>query len=333
MRTRTKLTLFAAVALGGMAYANQRVALGYRPIYSEVEGEPDIYPWDEGVAYFHVKGEGQPIVLLHDFTVGASSQQMQPLFDRLAEHYRVYALDWLGYGQSTRPPLEYTAETYERMLSGFLADVVRGPAVVVAAGPAAAVAVHLAWLQTEKISRLVLVCPTGVDRMIEAPRLYQDVMRWLLKTPTVGTFIYNLIASERVIRWRLRNRVFFEPSAVTDEMVRYLWVSAHQPGAKWGPLSHWTGTLNLCTAYEFTAMAQPTMVVWGQQARETPVEEIQGFKRLRPSARYRAFDRTGQWPQYEAAGPFAALIHNWIEGRDVGAAAIFPGDGAAQPRE
>jgi pimeloyl-ACP methyl ester carboxylesterase len=326
VRTSSKLLLLGAAALGGMAYANQVVARGYRPIYSEIDGEPDIFGWDEGIAYYHEKGEGQPVVLLHDFTVGASSQQMRPLFDRLTEHYHVYALDWLGYGQSTRAPAEYTAEGYERLLSAFLTDVVAAPAVVVAAGPAAAIAVHLAWLQSDKISRLVLVCPTGVDRMVEAPRLVQDVARWVLKIPTVGLFLYNLVASEPAIRWRLRNRVFFEPSLATDDLVRYLWVSAHQPGAKWGPLAFWTGLLNLCDAYEFTAMTQPALVVWGQQARETPVEEIRGFKRLRPSARYRAFDRTGQWPQYEAAKPFAALVHNWIEGRDAGAAAIFPGE-------
>lgn len=326
MKMSTKLMLLGVATLGGMAYANQRVDRSYRPIYSEIDAEPDIYGWDGGIAYYHEKGTGQPVVLLHDFTVGASSQQMRPLFDRLTEHYHVFALDWPGYGQSTRAPGEYTAEAYERLLSGFLSDVVRDPAIVVAAGPAAAIAVHLAWLQADKVARLVLSCPTGVDRMVEAPRLVQDVARWLMKVPTLGTFVYNLIASAPAIRWRLRNRVFFEPSLVTEEMVRYQWVAAHQPGAKWGPLSYWTGLLNLCIAYEFTATTQPTMVVWGQQARETPVEEIQGFKRLRPNARYRAFDRSGQWPQYEAAGPMAALIHNWVRGRDVGAAAIFPGE-------
>lgn len=326
MNWGTRLLLVGAAALGGMAYVNHRVARGYRPVYTDIDGEPDIYAWGDGIAYYHAKGDGAPIVLLHDFGIGASSQQMQPLFERLADGYHVYAVDWIGYGQSTRPARDHTAQDCERFLSGFLGDVVGAPAVVVAAGPAAAIAVHLAWLQPEKISRLVLICPTGIERMIEAPGLRHRLLGALMKVPTVGLFIFNLLASEAAIRRRLRERVFFDPSLAVDALVRQLWVSAHQPGAKWGPVSAATGLLNLCVAYEFASLSQPTMVVWGQQARQTPVEDIRGFKRLRPSARYRAFDRCGQWPQHEAAGPFAALLRNWIEGSDVGAAAIFPGE-------
>lgn len=325
MHSCAKALLAAGAALAGMAYANHRVTLGYKPMHDELNADPDIFTWQDGILYYHVKGSGKPIVMLHDFTVGASAQQMQPSFDRLAVGYRVYAPDWLGYGQSTRPDREYSADLYEAMLSDFLTEVVREPAIVVASGPAAAIATRLAWSMPEKVERLVLIYPTGVDRMVAPPSLAQDVARWLLKLPVIGEFIYNVAASRPMLRWRLRNRIFFEPAMATDALVEHTWVAAHQPGAKWGPLAYWTGLLNRSVAYELASLPQETMIVWGQQAREVPVEEIQGFKRYRPKARYRAFDRCGQWPQYEAAQAFSALVRNWIEGRDHGAAAIFPG--------
>ena len=320
------LLLAAAAAFGGMVYVNRRVANAYRPIYSELDGEPSIYSWGDGVVYYHAKGQGQPIVMLHDFGIAASAYQMKPTYDRLAEEYRVCAPDWLGYGLSTRPAVEHTAAAYVRMLGDFVGEVIKSPAIIMAAGPAAAYAVRLAHREPDKVSHLILLCPTGVERMVAPASKWQQAARTLLNLPVVGTFVFNLLASKAALRWDLRHRVFFDPKLVTTEMVEYTWASAHQPGAKWGPISYWTGLLNLPIANELGALQQPTMIVWGQQARQTPVEEIQGFKRYRPDARYRAFDRCGQWPQYEASRAFSALVRNWLQGKDKGAAAIFPGE-------
>ncbi|MGQ9554645.1 MAG: alpha/beta fold hydrolase [Anaerolineae bacterium] len=321
-----KCLLAVAAAFAGMIYVNRRVANAYRPIYSELDGQPNIYSWGDGVIYYHSKGQGQPIVMLHDFGIVANSYQMKPTYDRLAESYRVYAPDWLGYGLSTRPAVEHTAEAYVQLLSDFLAEVIKEPAVVIAAGPAAAYAVCLAHREPDKVSHLVLLYPTGVERMVGPASKWQKAARNLFRLPVIGTFVFNLLASKAALRWDLRNRVFFDAKLVTMEMVEYAWANAHQPGAKWGPVSCWTGLLNLAIADDLSALQQPTMIVWGQQARKAPVEEIQGFKRYRPDVRYRAFDRCGQWPQYEAAHAFSALVHNWLQGKDKGAAAIFPGE-------
>lgn len=326
MNRCTKLLLLSAAALGGMAYANHRVAGAFRPLYSDVDGRPGIYPWREGIVYYHAKGEGQPVVLLHDLSLLGGSHQMRPAYDALAREYRVYAVDWLGYGQSTRPAADYTADQYEALLGDFLAEVVGEPAVVVAAGTSAAYAVRVAHARPELVSHLVLVCPTGVERAIAAPTAAQSLLRRVLRLPIVGPFIFNVLTSRPALKWHLRGRVFFDAGPVTPDLVEYMWVATHQPGARWAPISHWAGLTNRSIAYELSALKQPVMVAWGQQARQTPVEEIQGFKWYRPDARFRAFDRSGQWPQHEAARAFSALVRNWLQGKDKGAAAVFPGE-------
>ena len=326
MRKSTKFFLFVGAALGGMALVNRRIAEAYRPVFSDLDGEPGIYTWRDGVVYYRVKGNGEPMVMVHDFGAAASSYQMKPAYDRLTSDYRVYCLDWLGYGESTRPAIDYTAGAYEQLLADFIADVIAGPAIVIAAGPSAAFAARLAHRQPERVSRLVLVNPTGVERMAGTPTPRQRLLGAVLKLPVLGQFIFNLLVSKPVLEWNLKNRIFFDASQVTPRMVDYMWVTAHQPGARWAPASYWSGLLNLPIAHDLSELEQPTMIVWGQQARITPVEDIQGFKRYRPDARYRALDRTRQWPQYEAAPAFSALVRNWIQGKDKGAAAIFPGE-------
>jgi len=327
VRKGLKLLLFAGAAMGGMAYVNYRVGQAYRPAFSALDGEPDLYSWRDGLVYYEVQGEGMPIVLLHDLGMVSSSYQMKPLVERLAAGYKVYTMDWLGYGLSTRPETEYTAGAYEQLLGDFLTDVVKEPAVLVAAGKAAAYAVCLASRRPELVTRLVLICPEGLE-MPPSPRRLAllTALRALLKAPVLGTFVFNLLASRPALGWYLRNRIFFDAALASEEVLEYAWVTAHQPGARWAPLSNWTGLTTLAVADDLVALQQPVLIGWGQQARQTPVERIQAFKRLLPSARYRAFDRCGQWPQFEAAKALGALVRNWIEGKDKGAAAIFPGE-------
>ncbi|NPV07762.1 MAG: alpha/beta hydrolase [Anaerolineae bacterium] len=331
MRKLSKLLLLTGAAMGGMVLVNRRLAEAYRPIYSEVDGEPGIYVWRDGVVYYHSKGAGDPMVLLHGFHPFSSSHEMKPVYDELSRDYRVYAVDWLGYGQSNRPPVEHTAGAYQQLLADFIGDVIQAPAIVVAAGPGAAFAARLAHRQPEKVARLILVNPTGVEELAEPPNALQRAIRYILRLPVVGDFAFNLVTSKPALRWSLKNRVFFDASQVTESLVEYAWTTSHQPGAKWGPLSYWSGLLNLCVAQDLAALQQPTMVIWGQQARYAPVEGIQGFKRYKPDARYRAFDRTREWPQVENPKAFNALVRNWLQGKDYGAAAIFPGE--VEPEE
>ena len=321
-----KVVVLAGTALGGMALLNRHIDEGYRPIPGSVDGEPGSYIWRDGVIYYHVKGEREPVLLLHGFHPLSNSAEMQPLYDALATDHRVYALDWLGYGQSNRPPVDPSAGAYQQLLSDYLTDVVRAPAIVVASGPGAAFAVRLARRQPEKVSRLILVNPTGVDQMADKPSLPRRLAGAVLKLPVVGDFLYNLATSRPALRWELSHRIFFDPAQATEDMVERAHVTAHQPGAKWAPLSYWSGRLNLGIAGDIAALQQPTMVIWGQQARYAPIEGIRGFKRYMPNARYRAFDRTREWPQVENPKAFNALVRNWLEGKDHGAAAIFPGE-------
>jgi pimeloyl-ACP methyl ester carboxylesterase len=332
MRKGLKCLLLMGAAVGGMAYANYRVAQAYRPAFSALDGQPDLYSWRDGLVYYQVQGEGEPLLLLHDLGIASSSYEMKPLVDRLSASYKVYTLDWLGYGLSTRPETEYTAGAYEQLLGDFLTDVVKGPAVLVAAGAAAAYAVRLANRHPEQVASLALVCPEWLQAPI-SPRKQAllTAARALLKAPVLGTFIFNLLTSRPALGWYLRNRIFFDASLAGEGVLEYAWVTAHQPGARWAPLSNWTGLLDLNVASDLIALRQPVLVAWGQQARQTPVERIQAFKAVLPGARYRAFDRCGQWPQFEAAKAFGALLANWLQGKDKGAAAIFPGE--VQPED
>ena len=71
-----------------------------------------IYEWRLGKIGYSVKGSGKPIVLIHGAVPGSSSSVWRNNVNSLAENYKVYSLDLLGYGTSDRAKTTYTAYTY-----------------------------------------------------------------------------------------------------------------------------------------------------------------------------------------------------------------------------
>jgi len=66
--------------------------------------------------HYFVKGEGEPVILVHGFTASALLNWIQPgVFDALAEDYQVIAIDNRGHGRSDKPhdPEQYGVEMVE----------------------------------------------------------------------------------------------------------------------------------------------------------------------------------------------------------------------------
>ena len=81
-------------------------------------GEERRYPWKYGDMFYEVKGarEARPLLLIHGFGPGASSYEWRKNIDILAQQFRVYTLDLLGFGLSDHPAIDYTAETFADLI-------------------------------------------------------------------------------------------------------------------------------------------------------------------------------------------------------------------------
>ncbi len=83
------------------------------------------------------------------------------MFDRLAEHHRVVAIDLPGFGGSDKPDLSYSLPDLTRRLSRFLDQWTTGPVVMIGHSMGGALAAALALERSDRIARLVLIAPAG----------------------------------------------------------------------------------------------------------------------------------------------------------------------------
>src|ERR1019366_4680559 len=223
-----KLLVTGAVvgsALGAMAIYNKLTESLAGELDTVLTGEERRYPWKYGDMFYEVKGvrDAKPLLLVHGFGPGASSYEWRKNIDALSEHFRVYAIDLLGFGLSDRPSIDYTAETYADLLNDFLKEVIGKPTVVVAHGLSCAYAIAGAYRRPQYFERLVLVSPPATILQETIPSIRNVALKSLLRLPIVGQFIYNLLTSRSAIRGYYDELGFHNPGLITDDLVEYIY--------------------------------------------------------------------------------------------------------------
>lgn len=82
------------------------------------------YEWRFGKIRYQKKGNGSPLLFVHDLTVGSSNYEYHRLINNLTEKHEIYSIDLLGYGMSDKPAMTYTNNLYEQLIADFIKNVI-----------------------------------------------------------------------------------------------------------------------------------------------------------------------------------------------------------------
>lgn len=306
--------LATAGGIGALAIANRITEASAGEPYSVLEGEHGRYAWTRGGIGYTVRGRGEPLVLIHGVYAGASSFEYRRVFAQLAEHHRVYAFDLLGFGLSDRPRIVYTPDLYVALIQDFVRQVVGAmdhPVQVIASTLGAAFAIRAAAERPDLFDRLALIQPTGIQDLASDPDEGAHIFwRTMLRSPLLGQTMYNAIASRSAIRYFLRV-IYDKRDAISDDLIDYYYMQAHQPNARYAPASFIAGTLDTPVDEEYMRLTMPILLLWGKNARFTPLEHARAFRQLNPRTDLRVFD-CGSLPQDELPDEFVRVTDAWL---------------------
>ena len=244
-------------------------------------------PWTwRGHAHAYVAAgpaSGAPCLLLHGF--GASSLQYRASTEALAAAgRRVYALDMLGFGDSSKPDLQYTIELWRDAALAFLAEQPSsGPWLVMGNSIGSLVALAVAAEAPPGTCAGVLLhnCAGGMNnsartddwRAALALPLFA-LVNAVLKSPLAQP-LFDSVRERDSIRNLLRGVYAAAPERVDDALVDAICAAAAQPGALQAAVRIITGPggprpedlLEVGPARDV-----PLCVVWGTADRLTPCD-------------------------------------------------------------
>ncbi|HLH62043.1 MAG TPA: alpha/beta fold hydrolase [Ktedonobacteraceae bacterium] len=299
--------------LGALSVFNKITESQAGELDTVLKGEERRYPWKYGDVFYQVRGnrEAKPLLLIHGFGPGASSFEWRKNVDALSEQYRVYALDLLGFGLSDRPSIDYSAETFTDLIGDFLREVIARPTVVVAHGLTCAYVVANAYRRPQLFERLVLVSPPTTILEESLPELLPGMLKYALRTPVIGQSLYNILTSRRAIEGYFDRQGYHNPGLITDELVEYIYSSAHQSNSRFPAASLLSGNLHMDVYEPLARLQMPVMAIWGREDISPASEASAAFKRVNPRIETRLFDNASQQLQDEQASRFNSLIREF----------------------
>jgi pimeloyl-ACP methyl ester carboxylesterase len=310
MRWR-KLLLGGGAAVGAAATYNALARRDVAALADPLGGEEGTFEWRGHRVAYTVRGSGPPLLLVHSIHAAGWSYEWKDNVATLAERHTVYAIDLLGFGRSSRPAIRYSARLYLSLISDFAEQVIDQPCALVASSLSAAYALVLGARDPQRFPALVVVEPTGLMRLSDDAGTPGDVARFAVDTPVLGTAYFHSLVSRVSLRAFLK-LVYYDNDLVTDEMVDAYYAASHQPGAKHAPAAFVAQQLNIDVRHAVRRIAQPALLVWGEQAKMEPVDEIRPFLTLNADFETAIFDPSGDLPHSERAPEFNEIVTQFL---------------------
>ncbi len=247
--------------------------------------------------YLHAGDPSKPtLILLHGIT-GHAEAYVRNLKSH-AEHFSVWAIDFIGHGYSSKPNHPLEVKHYVDQVLKFMD----------------AIGVEHAYFSGESLggwtaARLAIDHPEKVDRVV------LNTMGGTMANPKVMERLYTLSReAAKDPSWeRVRARLEWlmaDPTMVTDDLIKTRQAIFQQPDwlqaceANMALQNPEIRKRNMITDDDLRSMKVPALVLWTTKDPSGPVDEGRRIAELIPGGKLAVMEECGHWPQYEDTGTF-----------------------------
>jgi pimeloyl-ACP methyl ester carboxylesterase len=264
------------------------------------QGQPadkTITVFGQSIHYFDM-GSGPVVVLLHG--LGSRKEDWLPVFEPMAQKYRLLVPDQIGFGRSDKPLLDYSVQTYVDFLNEFLRQLKVEKASLVGESlggwiAALYVAEMSSGAHLMTVERLVLVDAAGLKQDTPIPDLNPSslaAMRGLMEAVFYDTSWLN----EDALR-----KIFTDKLAVKDSYTVRSFLG--NPAREKERLDDRLGNIKV-----------PTLVVWGKQDKLLPIASGERYAAGIAGAKLVSFEKCGHVPPVEKTEEFLAAVMPFLGG-------------------
>lgn len=276
-----------ALAVAAVMFGNRRVD-EWETLTLDDAGDGAFVTLSDGARMHYVQrgSHGEPIILIHGLM--DSAQTWHKNIDALAQRYRVWAIDLIGFGYSSRvTEPTYSLNYFAQSLHEFMDAQGIERASLVGHSLGGAVALEFARAYPECVSKLILIAPATYLANLLAP------INLAARVPHMPRALMGFaVANDRAHRHAWRNALG-DPTHARPEDVALRVRPAHVVGtadalvAMMG--SRWANDL----AEQLKEIAAPTLILWGDKDRAVPLRHGKRHVRALPNAEFVVVEGAG----------------------------------------
>ena len=276
---------------------------------SGIGGKNDRYNWHFlGKQYrivYETIGQGNPVLILPAFSTVSSRTEMKGIAQILATQYRVTVLDWLGFGESECPPVDYNRGLFHQLLQDFVKSVFNSPLVLIAAGHASGYALKLALDNPDIVSKLILVAPTwqGPLKVMGLPDGVRNGVKTLVRLPLIGQALYHLNTTPFFLRLMYKRHVYVDETKLTPKFIAQKHQITAKNGARYASAAFVTGAIDPVAKREeflhlLTSVSMPVLIILAENAPPKSKAEMIAMAELEEVQTVRLGGTLGIYEEY-----------------------------------
>ena len=267
---------------------------------NRIEWNPSVTPQTVQIKghtiFYIVKGEGEPLILIHGY--GAGMWVWEKQIDFLSQFYRVYVLDLIGHGFSDRPKIPYTPEAYIHFFKDFMDGVGIEKAILIGNSMGGGIAWAMAALFPERVNSLILINCVPPDVL---DQVRNESFRTLVAIKDIPLLPYLVIASrsKRSIKWILQECVS-DIKLITPEILSRQYQLSKIRGTTWVLYSTFKNAKEAPKLKDYLSrIYQPTLLLWGGRDLIFPTSVGEGLHRAIEVSKFQMIEKAGHIPMWE----------------------------------
>ncbi|HJC91472.1 MAG TPA: alpha/beta fold hydrolase [Candidatus Mediterraneibacter excrementigallinarum] len=306
------MAVFTASAIGTMHVVNR--------IFSHIALENNLfdedsfeyYDWRFGRIAYKKIGQGAPVLLIHDLNVCSSSYEWYKTAEKLSETNTVYMIDLLGCGLSDRPLLTYTNFLYVQLLTDFIKHIIGQKTDVIVSGHSSSFVLMACANDESIINRVIMINPEDIINLSKIPTKKSNMIKNLILTPILGTFIYNMRINKKTIRETLVKACCSRDNVrEKDVLISFESTQREKAHSKYLYACQCTGYTNVNILNCLKKLNNSIFIITGTKNPENTLAAAQYQNHL-PSIEIIGIDQTKQLPHIENPDEFINQVNIFL---------------------
>lgn len=239
------------------------------------------------------------MILIHG--LGASAERWTAVIPEFARKYRVIVPDLVGFGQSDKPPVDYTPAFFTDFVAKFIEGMRVRDCILVGSSLGGQIAVDFAAARQDLVSSLILVSPAGIMKH-STPALDAYIMAALYPNESTARGVFEQMEGSG--------------RPANPNIVRGFVERMGMPNAKLAFMSTLLGLKNSeSVEAKLESIMVPTMLIWGTRDPMIPVEYADDFLACMPGCVLYKMDGCGHTPYVQEPERFAAAVLDFLDER------------------
>ena len=244
----------------------------------------------QGVDFaYSVEGEGLPVILMHGW--GCNRTTVASIEKQLVGQFKVYNVDFPGFGESTEPGEVWGVDDYTRLIE----EMVRREGIVnpILIGHSFGGRVGILYASRNPVNKLILVDAAGIK-----PR---RTVKYYFKVYSYKVYKHLLWAvcgrerGEKILN-RYRSRVGSSDYTQASPRMRAIM----------------SRVVNEDLKHCLPAIKCPTLMIWGENDTATPLSDAKIMERMIPGSGLVSFPGCGHYSFLDNPVQFAAVLRSFV---------------------